>query len=103
MDGTTPHDGAAPGDQGRRASPDQLVHEIGLFVRSLQGGSSLSDHAPIVDAEATDISRVRVRQLVTFVEDRFDLLVPQRDIRREHFGTIAGVAAYVADELLRVG
>ena len=60
-------------------------------------GSSLDDAAPLIEQGILDATGVV--ELVLFLEETYDITIPEGELQPEHFETVGAIVEYVAGKL----
>ena len=88
-----------PGQGGYHASlvPDEKLQAIeGFIVNDLQAGSGLESLRPDEDLLAADlIDSAGITELVSFLEERYGISVPDEELTPENFQSVEKIAAFV--------
>lgn len=77
------------------AEPDDLYAVLRSFLRDVLGVDvrALDEHTSLVRTGLLD--SVALVRLAAFLETRFGLVIPDRDVTPEHFDSLAAIEAYL--------
>jgi methoxymalonate biosynthesis acyl carrier protein len=76
-------------------STDSVAAEIHGWLReNVTGGREVSPDEPLIENGV--LTSLQTVELVTFLEERFDIIVEDEEFDEENFGTVEAIAGLVA-------
>ncbi len=78
-------------------STENVAAEIQGWLRdNVTGGREVSPDEPLIENGV--LTSLQTVELVTFLEERFDILVEDEEFDEENFGSVEAIAALVANK-----
>ena len=78
-------------------STENAAAEIqGWLKESVTGGREVSPEEPLIENGV--LTSLQTVELVTFLEERFDILVEDEEFDEENFGSVEAIASLVASK-----
>ncbi|HEX2182379.1 MAG TPA: phosphopantetheine-binding protein [Rubrobacteraceae bacterium] len=78
-------------------STDNAAAEIqGWLKENVTGGREVSPDEPLIENGV--LTSLQTVELVTFLEERFDILVEDEEFDEENFGSVEAIASLVASK-----
>jgi acyl carrier protein len=87
-----------PGDAAGRAALLQAVCRLLAERLGLAPGGPLDESTGLL-GQGIGLDSVEVLQLVSAIEERYDLTIDDDDLQREHFATLGTVVSFIAERL----
>jgi methoxymalonate biosynthesis acyl carrier protein len=78
-------------------STENAAAEIqGWLKENVTGGREVSPEEPLIESGV--LTSLQTVELVTFLEERFDILVEDEEFDEENFGSVEAIASLVASK-----
>ena len=78
-------------------STENAAAEIQLWLRdNVTGGREVSPDDPLIENGV--LTSLQTVELVTFLEERFDIIVEDEEFDEENFGSVEAIASLVASK-----